>query len=266
MSDDRFTEDIKAYADGELGSIRRWQVRRHLAGCESCRGELSALESVRNALAALAPTGDTEEALSPALTARLLAITPPSTDPVPHRAKFRGFAIAGIAVTALASVSVYLLRPKPTADAPAAPLESESLPAAADRAGATAPTVSIAEPKVSLESAAAKPAPDAPRKSRSFSRGPAAQSVDRSVSDRSAVTVTGASIGEVERRIESAVVRFDGRIVRRDPWVVEVRADAVLRLSGALARKTGSTAVTRSVQLQFAPETGRAKSRSSRVH
>ena len=34
---------LDGYHDGELGSIERWRVERHLAGCAACRAELDSL-------------------------------------------------------------------------------------------------------------------------------------------------------------------------------------------------------------------------------
>jgi anti-sigma factor RsiW len=37
---------LDAYHDGELGRLRRWSVRRHVAACPACREELAALRGV----------------------------------------------------------------------------------------------------------------------------------------------------------------------------------------------------------------------------
>jgi anti-sigma factor RsiW len=37
---------LDAYHDGELGRLRRWNVRRHLGGCASCRDELASLDGI----------------------------------------------------------------------------------------------------------------------------------------------------------------------------------------------------------------------------
>jgi anti-sigma factor RsiW len=41
---------LPAYADGEIGPIRRFWLRRHVVGCPSCLAELEALQSMRDAL------------------------------------------------------------------------------------------------------------------------------------------------------------------------------------------------------------------------
>lgn len=43
---DRTGPLLDAYHDGELGRLRRLYVRRHLAGCPACRGELAALGGI----------------------------------------------------------------------------------------------------------------------------------------------------------------------------------------------------------------------------
>jgi anti-sigma factor RsiW len=39
---------LDGYHDGELGSLERWRVQRHLAGCAGCRGELASLSQLGN--------------------------------------------------------------------------------------------------------------------------------------------------------------------------------------------------------------------------
>ena len=39
---------LDGYHDGELGSLERWRVQRHLAGCEACRSELASLSDLGN--------------------------------------------------------------------------------------------------------------------------------------------------------------------------------------------------------------------------
>jgi anti-sigma factor RsiW len=37
---------LDGYHDGELGSLERWRVQRHLAGCGACRDELASLAQI----------------------------------------------------------------------------------------------------------------------------------------------------------------------------------------------------------------------------
>jgi len=43
---DRIGPFLDAYHDGELGRLRRWNVRRHVEGCPDCRDELAALAGI----------------------------------------------------------------------------------------------------------------------------------------------------------------------------------------------------------------------------
>lgn len=43
---ERIGPRLDAYHDGELGRLRRWSVRRHVAACPGCRAELAALRGV----------------------------------------------------------------------------------------------------------------------------------------------------------------------------------------------------------------------------
>jgi hypothetical protein len=66
-----FQDDLKAYADGELPLLRRLAVRRHLTHCASCREEISHMTQIADDLRAT----ETQEALDPALRAKLLAVS-----------------------------------------------------------------------------------------------------------------------------------------------------------------------------------------------
>ncbi len=72
-------EDLKAYADGELSALKRWQIRRHLAGCASCRQEVAGLNRVSENISNLPqPTP------RPELRARIMASLP-APPPTPAR-------------------------------------------------------------------------------------------------------------------------------------------------------------------------------------
>jgi anti-sigma factor RsiW len=64
---------LDGYHDGELGSIERWRVQRHLAGCEACRDELASLGAlgglVRTAVGR-APEPDLWDAIEQRLPSR----------------------------------------------------------------------------------------------------------------------------------------------------------------------------------------------------
>ena len=78
---DAVREDLKAYADRELGLLRRLAVRRHLAACADCRKELLIMETLTKELQSDAPP----VLLGESLRGRLLdaADASPLTAPAP---------------------------------------------------------------------------------------------------------------------------------------------------------------------------------------
>jgi anti-sigma factor RsiW len=64
---------LDGYHDGELGSLERWRVQRHLAGCAACRGELASLAQLGGLVRAAvgrAPEPDLWDAIAQRLPAR----------------------------------------------------------------------------------------------------------------------------------------------------------------------------------------------------
>lgn len=118
---------LDGYHDGELGSLRRWWLGRHLAGCTRCRGELASLAQLGVWMreAASAPP-------APDLWAGVAARLPspePRLEPARARAsRSRELAwrwgswfskpILGGAVAAAAVAGVLLVHPVPLPDAP----------------------------------------------------------------------------------------------------------------------------------------------------
>jgi anti-sigma factor RsiW len=99
---------LDGYHDGELGVLRRWQVRRHLAGCGACREELTGLGGigtwVRQAVDSTAPDPDVWRELRWRLPAR----------PEPARSRRAGgvgrtFGIPAAALGAAATAVLALL-------------------------------------------------------------------------------------------------------------------------------------------------------------
>jgi hypothetical protein len=72
-------DDLKAYADGELSRLRRWQIRRHLSGCRDCQKEITGLKRVSEEMKNLP-----QETPRPELRARILASLP-DAPPSPAR-------------------------------------------------------------------------------------------------------------------------------------------------------------------------------------
>jgi hypothetical protein len=82
--DQSLRDDLKAYCDHELPLLRRIAVRRHLAGCESCRKEVSEMEGISNDLRTN-EAGTGTATLDPGLREKLLAGVPedgPHKEPV----------------------------------------------------------------------------------------------------------------------------------------------------------------------------------------
>ena len=76
-----YQNDLKAYTDGELPSLRRFLVRRHLTHCASCREEITIMSQLTEDLRATEP----DAALSPGLRERLLEPTPAQVPTLPQR-------------------------------------------------------------------------------------------------------------------------------------------------------------------------------------
>jgi anti-sigma factor RsiW len=92
---------LDGYHDGELGSLERWRVQRHLTGCGACRHDLASLEQIGGFVrASVAGAGATD--LWDAIEARLPAARPA---PPPRRAlRPRMLWMPGIAAAAAAAV------------------------------------------------------------------------------------------------------------------------------------------------------------------
>jgi anti-sigma factor RsiW len=113
MNHDRAQRLLPAYADRQLGPLRRFLLGRHIATCPSCLGQLEAMQAVRTVLR----TNLTVHRAPPALAMRIGSALPREAPPVISRRPFRfGFAgasmagaFAGIALT----LAVTRLTPAP---------------------------------------------------------------------------------------------------------------------------------------------------------
>lgn len=110
----RVLPDLKAYADNELGLIRRAFVHKHLARCPACSRELETVKELTAMLQTDEPTQATS--LSPALRDRLVAIASdapvvPPTMPIPiwRRSPLLTYGAGGglLAASAAAWFSLY---------------------------------------------------------------------------------------------------------------------------------------------------------------
>jgi anti-sigma factor RsiW len=98
MNHDRAKRLLPAYADRELGPIRRFFVGRHVARCPSCLAELEAVLAVRLALRTNLPVHRAPPALAMRIASALPREAPPAITPLGRRRDFRfGFAGAGLA-------------------------------------------------------------------------------------------------------------------------------------------------------------------------
>ncbi len=105
----KYTDDLKAYVDGELSVVRRFAVRRHLAQCPACREEIAAMTQLTEDLRASEPI----EPLDADLRARILSVPPVSSRPVPSRRPLSPslkWVLAGVALVAWCFVFTVIQR------------------------------------------------------------------------------------------------------------------------------------------------------------
>jgi anti-sigma factor RsiW len=108
MSHDRTKQLLHAYADRQIGAMRRFFLGRHVARCPSCLAELEAIQAMSAALRTNLPA----HRASPALAMRIAAALPREAAPSVRRKRFvwPGFAgaamaggLAGVALTLVVS-------------------------------------------------------------------------------------------------------------------------------------------------------------------
>jgi anti-sigma factor RsiW len=108
MECDRATGLLSPLVDSALGPIARWQVRRHVAGCDACAEKLEELRAMRAAIR----TKLIFHRAPPGLAARIGAALPREAPPETSRPWFRlpvfSFAGTGL-VGALAGVALTVL-------------------------------------------------------------------------------------------------------------------------------------------------------------
>lgn len=196
--DARFTDDLKAYLDGELTKPRRAAVRRHLDGCAACRTEVGEMERATNILRGAGAEDVRGAALAPGLRARLVdTMRTESADDAPTAAperrpvplwKARPLAVFGTAGTLVAAAGaawftlytqaqgqqaeVTVVKLSAPESAPQAAVATGAMPAGApvaenetrSYAGEVAKDIrEIARPQMAARRAEAKPAaPPAP--------------------------------------------------------------------------------------------------------
>jgi anti-sigma factor RsiW len=105
---------LSAYADHQIGPIRRFWLGRHIAACPSCLAELEALQALRSAVR----TNLTVHRAPPALAMRIGSALPREAPPSPRRRPISfGFANAAIAGScAGVALTLAVTRMTPTPD------------------------------------------------------------------------------------------------------------------------------------------------------
>jgi anti-sigma factor RsiW len=94
MNHDRAKHLLHAYADRQIGPMRRFFVRRHMAGCPSCLTELETIQAMRSALHTHLPM----HRAPPSLAARIASALPREKAPPIRRQRPQfGFAAASLA-------------------------------------------------------------------------------------------------------------------------------------------------------------------------
>jgi anti-sigma factor RsiW len=113
MNHERARSLLSAYADRQTGSLRRFFLSRHIAGCPSCLAELEAMQATRTALR----TNLTPHRASPALAMRIGSALPREGSaparPRPLRLGFAGAAVAGGFAGVALTLAVTGLTPRP---------------------------------------------------------------------------------------------------------------------------------------------------------
>jgi anti-sigma factor RsiW len=107
MNHDSAKRLLQAYADRELGMIRRILVGRHIARCPTCMAELEAVQAMRLALRTNLPMHRAPPALAMRIASALPREAPPIRPPMRRRDHRFGFAGAGL-VGSLAGVALTL--------------------------------------------------------------------------------------------------------------------------------------------------------------
>jgi anti-sigma factor RsiW len=113
MNHDRAKRLLPAYADRQMGPIRRFFMSRHVAHCPSCLAELEAIQVMRVALRTNLPMHRAPPALAMRISSALPRDAPPETRRQPFRMGFAGAAMAGGFAGIAMTLAVTRLTPAP---------------------------------------------------------------------------------------------------------------------------------------------------------
>ena len=86
---------LPAYADGQIGPVRRFLVGRHLATCPTCMAELEAIQATRAAVRANLAFHRAPPGLAVRIGSALPREAPPEVRRASWRLGFTGAALAG---------------------------------------------------------------------------------------------------------------------------------------------------------------------------
>jgi anti-sigma factor RsiW len=95
MNHERAQLLLPAFADRQLGPIRRYLLGRHIARCPSCLTQLEAIQTMRTAIRTNLPVHRAPPALAMRIAAALPREAPPPVRQRPVRLGFAGAAMAG---------------------------------------------------------------------------------------------------------------------------------------------------------------------------
>jgi anti-sigma factor RsiW len=104
---------LSAYADRQLGPVRRFRLARHLAQCPSCLGQLEAMHAVRSVVRTNLTVHRAPPALAMRIGSALAREAPPVAGRRPLRYGFAGAALAGSLAGVALTLAVTRLAPEP---------------------------------------------------------------------------------------------------------------------------------------------------------
>jgi anti-sigma factor RsiW len=104
---------LPAYADRQIGPIRRILLGRHIARCPSCLAQLEATQTMRTAIRTNLPVHRAPPALAARIASALPRETPPPVRRRMLRLDFAGVAMAGSVAGVALTLAVTGLTPRP---------------------------------------------------------------------------------------------------------------------------------------------------------
>jgi anti-sigma factor RsiW len=113
MNHDRAKYLLPAYADGQIGPLRRFFLGRHLAACPSCLAEMEAIHAMRTALRTNLPVHRAAPGLAMRIASALPREAPPAVVRRPLRLGFAGAAMAGGFAGVALTLAVTRVSPPP---------------------------------------------------------------------------------------------------------------------------------------------------------